>query len=70
MGSRLGGVTLGFVRGLRVGEMVSRPQVWAAALVVPVPYLGVGNTGGVETPQTLAPRAPPGVGLREEQRHR
>lgn len=65
VGSRLGGVTLGFVR-----EMALRPQVWAAALGVPLPYLGARNTGGVEIRQTGAPRAAPGDALRAGQRHR
>lgn len=68
MGSRL--VTLGFVRGLRVREMVSRPHTWAAALVVPLPYLGAGNTGAVKTRRTLASSAPPDGGLLEERRRR
>lgn len=51
-------------------EMVSRPQVWAAVLVVPLPYLGAGNTGVVKTRQTLAPRGPPGGRVWEGQRHR
>lgn len=51
-------------------EMVSRPQVWAAAPVVLLPYLGAGNMGGVKTRQKLVSRGAPGGRAWEGQRHR
>ena len=59
-----------FERTEKFRETVSRPQVWAAALTIPLPYLGAGNTGGVKTRQTLASRGPPGGRTLGEQRRR